>query len=547
MYSELALFRKRSLGVRHGRRVGDDRRRVVRGARLLRHRVGAPGVKRVAALVALALAAASCGSTVQLHGAAGVNGNASLNGPADFSPSTSVGRDAGSAAATAAGAGATGSGSLESHSAVASSGPGASTPRGALPSSSGHRPPNVPGVTATTVKVGLEYIDAAALGTFANSAGAKGVGGENALDVGRVLADYLNRHGGVAGGRKLVLVPYDRSPSDSNQTAAQAECAKWTEDDRVFVANASLYQDSPLVPCLASHGVISVAAGQPEAGSYRDFARFNGLYYGPATMDTVSAAKAYIHELLRVGFLGKTHKIGLIWFGFNDLQLARTEGIIPALRAAGMSITSDFRADYSGNPADLGALAADMQNAELQFRAAGVDRVISLDYQGTLEFFFQQQAQNQGYHPLYGINSLSDTAFLQNNSPAAQLVGSVGIGWLPGEDVLDAHQPDTPAELHCEKILKDAGQTISAQTDRLVFYETCTYFFFLDQVLNHVDTLTPAALRLAAGTLQDWPTAAGFADQYAADKLWGANTGRSLAYQTSCSCFAYTGPGRPLR
>jgi hypothetical protein len=300
-----------------------------------------------------------------------------------------------------------------------------------------------------------------------------------------------------------------------------------------------------MVPCLASRGVPSVASGYVEAGSQRDFNRFGGRYMAPAVVDTITAARGYVDALVRQGFLTPKSTVGLLWFDFSDFVAAREAGLLPALKRHGIALKGEYRGHYGGDPAELGQIASQMQAATLQFKADGVDRVLTLDFNGTLQFFFMQNAENQGYRPKYGLASWSDAEFLRANSSSKQLAGSTGIGWLPSYDLDQQHQPLDPAKKRCLAIMKSANMPeIVAQGDRILQYQACSTVLYIASLLNKATSLTPGGLAAAAEALGPQPSYSGFNDRYARGKLWGGAAYRDLAYDDSCSCFSYRSANR---
>jgi ABC-type branched-subunit amino acid transport system substrate-binding protein len=403
---------------------------------------------------------------------------------------------------------------------------------------------NVPGVTDTTVKLGVEYISTEDLQAFQQVAGVKAVGATDMLKAYQAVVAAVNKAGGVAGGRKLVIVPRKRETTESVAQAGQTTCAAFTDDDRVFAANLYHNQDSPGVPCLTSRGVLAIGGGAVEGGSQRDFQRFGGRYLSSGTVDTVSAARTYVDALVRQGFLTKSSKVGLLWFDFADFQEARARGLKPAVAANGLNLVSEYRVTYS-EPSDLGRIASSMQNAVLTFRNAGVDRVITLDYQGTLTYFFMTTAQSQGYHPRHGLASWSDAEFLRANGNGDQLAGSMGVGWMPAYDLQVRQQPGNAATAECRAIMKAAQMPAwDAQGDVILQLRACAEVLFLAKVLNTTTDLGFAAIGRAAASLGERPSYVGFSERFAVDKLWGGAAYRDLAWGVSCSCFTYRGATR---
>jgi ABC-type branched-subunit amino acid transport system substrate-binding protein len=402
-------------------------------------------------------------------------------------------------------------------------------------------------VTTTTVKLGVEYISTAELGAFANAAGVDAVGQTDMLQAYQAAAAAVNKAGGVAGGRRLVIVPRQRSTSESNAQASQSTCSAFTEDERVLLANAFHAQGTSAVPCLTSRGVVAIGGAAVEAGSQLDFQRFGGKYASPGTVETITAARAYVEALVRQGFLTKSGKVGLLWFDFDDFRVARDRGLVPALSRAGISLAAEYAATYRGSASDLGSIASQMQNAVLKFRSQGIDRVLTLDYQGTLQYFFMTSAENQSYRPKYGLATWSDAEFLRANGDADQLAGSTGIGWMPGYDLAVRQLPVDAPKKRCLAAMKAAGvPALQAQTDTLIQLRACEEVFFAERLLNTATDLSPRGLTAAAAALGEQPSYAGFADRFGATKLWGAAAYRDLSFGSSCSCFSYRGANRPF-
>jgi hypothetical protein len=313
----------------------------------------------------------------------------------------------------------------------------------------------------------------------------------------------------------------------------------------VLLANLFYNMGSPGVPCLTSRGVVAIGGANVEAGSQRDFDRFAGRYLSPGTVETVTAARAYVESLVRQRFLAKSSKIGLLWFDFSDFREAKDQGLVPALRRNGLSLASDYRATYSGDPAELGQIAAQMQSAVLKFQGDGVDRVLTLDYQGTLQYFFMNTAESQQYRPKYGLATWSDAEFLRANGSAAQLVGSTGIGWMPAYDLAIRQLPMDEPRKRCLAVMKAAQMpALEAQTDSLIQLRACEEVFFAERLLNTAQDLSTGGLAAAAAALGAQPSYSGFAQAFSATKRWGGSAYRDLAFDSSCSCFSYRGPNR---
>jgi hypothetical protein len=120
---------------------------------------------------------------------------------------------------------------------------------------------STPGVTATTIRVGIPYVDVAAV---------KAVGVDidwgSVPDAFNAVIKNINAQGGI-NGRKIV--PYLVAVNPTGPAAAASACTALTQDDDVFVAI------SPLMPtCYLQHNVPVVGAVLPSgsaSGVAQDF------------------------------------------------------------------------------------------------------------------------------------------------------------------------------------------------------------------------------------------------------------------------------------
>jgi len=110
------------------------------------------------------------------------------------------------------------------------------------------------GVTATTIRLGIPYVDVAAVRAVGVNIDWGNV--PDAFDA--IIAD-MNAHGGINGRR---VVPYILAVNPTGPAAAATACTKLTQDDQVFAAIA------PLEPtCYLQNGVPVVGAILAESGS----------------------------------------------------------------------------------------------------------------------------------------------------------------------------------------------------------------------------------------------------------------------------------------
>lgn len=508
------------------------------------------------ACAATAALLAACGTTVPLTstratGSGGANtglGNP-LEGGAGGNSTTSTGSTGGGLLSGSSATGGTTPG--QGSAAGWPGGPSGSTSgAGSATSQSSGRPgsSNVPGVTSKEVKIGVERIDTAALGAFANSAGVKaGIGNLNGFQ--DALIAWVNRSGGLAG-RKLTPVFFQANLSASNQSNDAARCATWAEDNHVYAAQAGITEGTGAVPCLAKHGVVSINTLETAPGSVDDFNRYRPYYYAPSATETVSLARSYVTGLHSAGFFQPSAKIGLLYFDYPEFRVAKERGLKPALARLGLSVSSEYSVSYSGNPAEAGNISAAVSSAELKFASVGVKKVLFLDSGGTLALFFMENAQNQHQAFDYGLNSTSDAAFLEGQSGiSSQLPRSVVAGVQPARDSNDlGSAPRNPDRDRCFAILRAAGFVPGSAVDRQTMTEYCAFYFFLKATFDRASSFGPRGFAAAAASLGHHPgtAAASNGDDFSTGLPWGAARYGIATWRADCSCFKYTGNAHPF-
>jgi hypothetical protein len=386
----------------------------------------------------VAVITAGCGSTVETAGnnAAGVNGsfyagsglgstaNGGLSGPGQ-----SVGSQTAGGRLSAGGSSGTGNAALATgSSATAGSAPGSVSGDG-------------PGVTATTITLGVSYYQSAAT---ANAAlGAKGVNTGDPVAATKVLLNAVNKSGGIAGRRvKALYYAIDPQSSTPYATEAQALCTYFTQDHKVF----ALIDGTPAADareCLAQRGVADlrgpIVTAALTANELDVYTSLLGRSF--AAMVPSLAQQAWFSPWNRVTASPGTAraKVGIVTVDSVDDNRAVDGVLIPALRKIGYApAASDvIRITRPGGFSDDGATVAAIDNAALKLNADGVDHVILNDGNGSLSLLFNNYAYSQNYFPRYGGSSGNGWQVLLSagDIQAKTLQGAMGIGWQPLFDV----------------------------------------------------------------------------------------------------------------
>ena len=113
---------------------------------------------------------------------------------------------------------------------------------------------NTPGVTATTIRVGIPYVDVAAV-----KAVGVNIDWGSVPDAFNAIIKDINAHGGI-NGRKIV--PYLVAVNPTGTAPAATACTQLTEDDTVFVAISPL-----MATCYLQHNTPVVASIYPAGKS----------------------------------------------------------------------------------------------------------------------------------------------------------------------------------------------------------------------------------------------------------------------------------------
>jgi hypothetical protein len=527
----------------------------------MRRQVGS--TVRSAAVAAIVALAAGCGSTLPLAtqramngessaaganpaGGNGLGGPGSVAGPAGGAVGTggATGSGAGNVGGTASGSSGSGSGGASpGGSGGGSSGSGSASPAGGP--ATGSSSADGPGVTPSTIYIGLNYDPNAQA-----EDSALGAGGLNPGDVqaeNNAMAAYINSHGGVAG-RKLSIVWASINSSGSLPQQEQAACNTWTVDHKVFVIPSGVGIWDQCIAKAQAMGVTSGDIAQETTPIMRQYpADFN---LSGMTLDR--AGRYTIEGLAREGYFAAGAKVGIVTWDGSDFRYAATEAVS---QLAGLGFRG-VPVEYVSEPQTYGDVAtssSDVSSAILKFRSQGINHVLLFDgtagvFSGAgLTILFMNAAGSQEYRPEYGLNSTSGLSTVVPDVPASEIANSVGVGWIPSLDLDSADfaaLPKSPNATTCLKVMSSAGQTTSTANAQAVAYTVCDFFFFLQAALDRVTGPLNQASAMAAiqslGTA--YPVISTFQDDFTSTQHDGVALVRDAHYYGSCTCFRYSTP-----
>jgi hypothetical protein len=489
-----------------------------------------------AALVVSLLAA--CGTTVPLTSRATSGSDTTLNGS---TTDPSSGRDgetptldgqsptgpAASVAPASSGAGG------------AATGAGASVPGSSAGGSADvtDRLQGMPGITARTVKIGIETA-----GNAAALRAAFGLPDPSTPDLGAVLKvvfDHVNRHGGF-GGRRGEFVTHETDLSDGNfETQSQAACAAFTEDLKVFAAVSAVSRTPSIFNCLAKHRTIGLAYYPGHAIPLSTWDGAADYLYGPVYL-AHPRSSILVDTWIRMGLLTRSSRIGIISID-DPAHQAFAQAVRDGLKRHSLALTDEFKASAASQLSDLGRAGNEMNSAVLQFRSHNVDVVLFANTAGGGPALFMPAAEDQRYQPRYGVSSYEFLETAVSLAPPAALERSVGPGWLPDFDLTDPrYLPKNPERTACMKILRDGGIQVSAKAEMSIG-EVCQFVFLIRDGMNGVHSGKARTFRAAVESLGHYRTANGDPLLFGPGRHHDAiGEYREMRFTTDCGCFHYT-------
>jgi hypothetical protein len=289
--------------------------------------------------------------------------------------------------------------------------------------------PQGQGVTATTIRIGIPYIDLSAVRKFGITLDQ----GDYTDAYNAVIAD-LNAHGGVDG-RKLV--PYLLAVSPVGTAPAATACTQLGGDDKVFVAIA------PFEPsCFLQQGVPTIS-GSYQEGPASGIAP-NFTLTPPQTAYDPVQLKVFAHEGV---FKGK--KIGI--FAGQTTDQGELHVVESALRSLHVPVIAT--AVDSGAQGDQAAINQQANIIAQRFQSSGVNEVVAVG-EGSLVWPDALQANQSAYHPPF-------VATNEGTIETAVLAASISPTYLRGvrtsSPVPSNYQIwHTPFVQHCNRVVRKA-------------------------------------------------------------------------------------------
>jgi hypothetical protein len=298
-----------------------------------------------------------------------------------------------------------------------------------------------PGVTDDTVKIGVTYVDTAALVASGLN---YDLGDHEAVYT--ALFDQINAGGGI-NGRQIepVFAPID----PTSPAPAEEACVKLTEDEDVFLITGFFLADA--VTCPVTTHETAVVGGDITPQRAADAAA-PWVSWTPDTDLPATVIAAYDEAGLLDGTVGV--------FGATRDQEELEQVVVPALEDAGVDVAETGIMDAPAD--DQAAVNDSVKTIASRFDASGVDTVVIVGPSG--QDWPTNMADDDSYRPT--LLFTTDTAPKAFTSNAATTDTSVLDGsYAGGPYGPDQARFEEDAMQECIGILTDAGLETPAPED----------------------------------------------------------------------------------
>jgi hypothetical protein len=419
-------------------------------------------------------------------------------------------------------------------------------------------PVSGPGVTPDTITVGFPFPrdPVAAQEEWDEVTGDVSPPPMNWIPVLQSIVEDINARGGVLG-RKLQLHVwlYDTTDYPTLADYIEAECAYFTQDVEVFTVYMT-GGDSETLECYRQHEmpVIVNWTNLTDDVVYAENPNvFTISYPGISRISRLMA-----DGLADAGFLTRGSKIGLVSFDHPVFRRAVDQALKPALAARGLSLSAEVHVTPPRTPEALGVMMTEINAAVVRFRAEGIEKVLFLDVNALLGYYFINAAEDQQYRGFrYGLTSgtggdtrdSSGERFL----PAEQMDGAVLLGWAPLGDIAQAEgfKLLPPTASRCRALLERNGFRFDPDNCCRLWFglEWCNRLWFLDAALEAQkgDAINIASFIRGAESLgSSFEPTDSLGARFAKGRHDGPSVYRVLRWSPPCQCFRYTTGLQPM-
>ena len=411
---------------------------------------------------------------------------------------------------------------------------------------------NGPGITASTIKIGVAYADDAeeANAAVGATSGASQINTRRAYEA---MIDYVNANGGVAG-RKLEPVFHRLSATSTEPYDQQDQevCAHWTQDDPVFVGDGGFKTENG-VACMQKAGMVTITTNGLRFKSNAFFERYP-TYLEFDGVDNDSIARIYADNMKKMGLFDEGYKLGIVSWTESEYANPTKNVLVPRLQQLGIEVSDVTYITTPDSGGEAAGPIAQVGNTAVRYKGDGITHVMFMDLGANLAFFFMQAAQRQQYFPRYGLHSGSGGTALANllksggdQEARQQLEDAVAVGWVPS---LELRQEDIPswaqstASKVCYKQMREGGVEMNDSNARSLALAVCDAIWTIQATLDAIpgnvinqQTWYQGLARLNAMNVQ---LTGGMGFNITQTRRDGIEYAAQVKFFADCVCFKYT-------
>ena len=349
------------------------------------------------------------------------------------------------------------------------------------------------------------------------------------------MIDYFNAKGGFAGRQIDAKVTVFNAITDG-PVAEEALCNAITQDDKAFaVVMTGQFQENAR-PCYHNANTLMLDATLYPV----DNAGFEALapyYWSPILPSYDDLIGGLAAGLIEDGwFDGAT--LGVISIESELTERVYAEQFVPRLEAAGVEVASFNNID----PTDSTSLNNDLLQAIIDFKQAGVDKVVGIGGSRLVSFFIDV-AIAQNFSPAYAVSSYDNPEFNAFNYPE-MMPGASGISVMPGYDVGDEQHPfpATDAERECLDIFTNAGLAFEERNNVRTGLMFCDMLRLLQAASPHLTEVSAQGVTDAIWHLGDsFEAASVYGVEYSEGSYAGGDVYRTFVFDPECECMVLIG------
>lgn len=331
-----------------------------------------------------------------------------------------------------------------------------------------------PGVTDDTVKIGFILLDFTKVAKALKLEVADQ--GDQQAQV-EALVAWANENGGI-GGRQIEAVTKEFDALLDSADTEEKLCNEFTQDEEVFaVVMWGMFQEN-LRPCFEQAETVMVENTLyplPE----EDMESMEPYYMAPnfPVYDDVIAGLEGVFD--DTGYLeGGT--VGILGVDTEANRAIVDEQLLPILEANDAEPVETRWIDLT----DDANIRAGYEQAIIAYKAAGVDRLVTVGGSRLLSYFLDY-ATKQDFYPRLVLTSYDNIDFNVATYPES-MVGAVGLSAAPSWDLTEAALPSpfTDLEGECLDMYAAAGITFAGRPEARTAVFNCDSVMFMREAAD---------------------------------------------------------------